>query len=115
MDLAWAQNPHACPSNAHLSGNLGNRANYTFEFRKNCNGFWSSAIKWQFVIQDAAQANQPVICISGPTQVNVPANGIATLNCPTLPTGTNARIKITINYTVPPNNGMVHSHTVFNY
>lgn len=111
-----AQNPQACPNwTAHLGNNLGNQTNYTFQFYRDCPGYWSYAIKWQFIIQDAVAAGQPTICTSGPSQVDVPADGKATLPCNGLPRGTAARIKITINYTVPPNNPMVHTHTISNY
>ena len=112
----YAQNPHACVNGtAHLDNNLHNQPSYTFQFHKNCDGYWSYAITWQFIIKNAAAPGQPTICTSGPTLTPVPANGIQTLFCPTLPTGSSARINITINYTVPPNNPMVHSHTIFNF
>lgn len=112
----YAQNPHACVNGtAHLGNNLGNKPSYTFEFYKTCNGYWSYATTWQFIIKNAAVLGEPIICTSGAFLTPVPPTGMTSLSCPVLPTGTTARIKIIINYTVPPNNPMVHSHTIFNY
>jgi len=112
----FAQNPHVCPGwTTHLGNNLGNKATYDFQFYRDCPSYWSYAITWQFIIQNAGVSGQPVICKSGDTQVPVPVDGKATLSCSSLPTGTGAKIKVTINFTVPPNNPMTHAHTISNY
>lgn len=110
------QNPQPCPNwTGHLGGNLGNKASYLFQFHKNCPGYWSSAITWQFLVQDNRFVNKPILCTSGGSQIPVPPNGQGTLNCPSLPTGCANCLIVVVNFTVPPNNPMTHTHTISNY
>lgn len=107
-----AQNPHACVNfTTHLGTKLGGVTTFPFQFAKNCNGYWSNAITWNFLIQNVTNPTSPVTVCNAPWG-SVPTNGRTTLNCPGLIVG--APYRVVINYTVPPNTLMVHSHNVLN-
>ena len=109
----FAQNPHTCKSDwsAHLPTNLGNQPSFSFYFHKNCPPYTSNAIWWQFLVYNNVSGS--LICNLG--SYNLPPAYQGPLNCSPLPTGTAARIKVVINYKVPPNSPMVHSHIFYNY
>ena len=111
----FAQNPHTCTSDwsAHLPTNLGNHPSFDFYFAKDCPPYTSNTINWTFEIIDNVTGVRIPGCKWGP--FNVPPVHQGPLTCFPLPTGTAARIKVVISYTVPPNNPMVHSHIFYNY
>ncbi|MGH9879434.1 MAG: hypothetical protein ACRD5H_17525, partial [Nitrososphaerales archaeon] len=111
----FAQNPHTCKSDwlAHLPTNLGNKPSFDFYFHKNCPPYTSNTINWTFQVFDNVTGNQIPGCIWGP--YNLPPNTQGPKTCSPLPRGIAARIKVVINYKVPPDNPMVHSHIFYNY
>ena len=109
-----AQNVHACVNfTTHLGSYLGGVTTFPFQFAKNCNGYYSYAITWQFIIQDVTIPKTPVNRCNTPTPwAAVPTNGQATLLCDGLTVG--APYKVIVNFTVPPSTLMSHTHSVLN-
>jgi hypothetical protein len=109
----FAQNPHACTNfTTHMGSSLGGVTTYQFQFARNCNGYYSYATTWQFIIQDVTNPTNPItVCSAG--WAAVPSNGQATLDCNNVLKAGDT-YKVVINFTVPPNTLMTHTHTVSN-